>query len=105
MQIKNAVIDSLGFCTFTGVPLKDDPLYRPAMVDMLNARFGTNKTAEEVFDAFGTYVLKTKHRFNLDAGLSNEHDRLLEFISMEQLPPHNVLRDFTGEEIDTFWRF
>jgi aldehyde:ferredoxin oxidoreductase len=28
-----------------------------------------------------------------------------EFFSKEPLPPHNVIGDFTPEELDTFWNF
>ena len=50
-------------------------------------------------------ILKIERDFNLAAGLTNKDDRLPEFFSEEPLPPHNVVWDFTGEEIDAFWNF
>jgi len=35
---------------------------------------------------------------------TNEDDRLPEFFE-EPIPPHNAMWDFTGEEIDSFWKF
>jgi len=71
---------------------------------MLNARFGISLTADDV-NALGKTILKTEHEFNLAAGFTNKDDRLPEFFAEEPLPPHNVVWDFTGEEIDAFWDF
>ena len=53
----------------------------------------------------GKSILKTEKAFNEAAGFTNAHDRLPEFFYEEALPPHNVVVDFTGEEIDSFWNF
>jgi len=37
--------------------------------------------------------------------LTSQQDRLPEFFSNEELPPHNLAWDFTGQEIDAFWSF
>jgi hypothetical protein len=39
------------------------------------------------------------------AGFSNADDRLPEFFYYESVPPHNVVWDFTGEEIEKFRDF
>jgi hypothetical protein len=47
----------------------------------------------------GRFVLKTEKAFNEAAGFTNKDDRLPEFFD-EPVPPHNVVWDFTGEELD-----
>ena len=91
-------------CLFIAFPVLDNAACLTALVDMINARFGINLDGNDVV-SLGKYVLKTEHQFNLDAGFTNKDDRLPEFFEFEPLPPHNVVWDFTPEEIDTFWNF
>ena len=104
LQIATAAIDSTGMCLFIAFAALDDDTCLPALVDMLNARFGTSLTADDVTN-LGMNILKTEHAFNLAAGFTNKDDRLPEFFAVEPIPPHNAVWDFTGEEIDTFWNF
>jgi aldehyde:ferredoxin oxidoreductase len=104
LQIASAAIDSTGMCIFVAFPALDDPACLPALIDMINARFGINLTGDDVM-GLGKYILKTEHEFNLKAGLSAADDRIPEFMKYEPLPPHNVVWDFTNEEIDAFWDF
>ncbi len=104
LQIATAAIDSTGMCLFIAFAALDDATCLPALIDMINARFGINLTADDVTN-LGMSILKTEHNFNLAAGFTNKDDRLPEFFELESLPPHNVLWDFSGEEIDTFWDF
>jgi aldehyde:ferredoxin oxidoreductase len=103
LQIATAAVDSCGLCIFVAFPALDIPECFTAIYEMINARYGTNLTAEGVVD-FGKYVLKTEHEFNLAAGISNKQDRLPEFFE-EQVPPHNAVWDFSDAEIDEFWNF
>jgi aldehyde:ferredoxin oxidoreductase len=50
-------------------------------------------------------VIKVEREFNKKAGLGAADDRLPEFMRYEPLPPHNVVWDFTGEELDSVWAF
>jgi len=104
LQISTAAIDSTGMCLFVAFPVLDDPEAMPAMIDMINARFGCELNFDSVME-LGAHILKMEHNFNLKAGLTAAHDRLPEFMSYEKLPPHNVIWDFTPEEIDSFWDF
>ena len=104
LQIATAAVDSTGMCTFVAFPALDDPKCLPALVDMINARFGINLTGDDVTN-LGVKILKAERAFNLKAGLTNADDRLPEFMKYEVLPPHNVVWDFTGEELDSFWDF
>ena len=104
LQIATAAIDSTGMCLFIAFAALDDTSCLPALIDLINARFGIELTADDVVN-LGKYILKTEHAFNQAAGFTNQDDRLPEFFSFEPVPPHNVVWDFTGEEIDTFWNF
>ena len=104
LQIATAAIDSTGMCLFIAFAALDDGACLPALIDMLNARFGINLNADDVTN-LGMSILKTEHAFNVAAGFTNLDDRLPEFFETEPVPPHNAVWDFTGEEIDTFWNF
>jgi aldehyde:ferredoxin oxidoreductase len=104
LQIATAAVDSTGLCIFIAFPALDIPECLPAVIDMLNARFGINLTGDDVTN-LGKTILKTERKFNIGAGFTNEHDRLPEFFALEPVAPHNAIWDFTGDEIDAFWNF
>ncbi len=104
LQIATAAIDSTGMCLFIAFAALDDETCLPALIDMINARFGISLTADDVTN-LGKTILKTERAFNEAAGFTNKHDRLPEFFSSEPIPPHNAIWDFSDEEIDTFWNF
>ena len=104
LQIATAAIDSTGMCLFIAFAALDDEKCLPALVDLLNARFDLSLTGDDVV-SLGQHILKTERAFNTAAGFTSADDRLPEFFYNEPLPPHNVVFDFSGEEIDTFWNF
>ena len=104
LQIATAAIDSTGLCIFVAFAVLDDATALPAVVDMLNARYGISLTVDDV-TALGKSVLKTERAFNQAAGFTNAHDRLPEFFVDECVPPHNAVWDFSDAEIDEFWNF
>jgi aldehyde:ferredoxin oxidoreductase len=104
LQIATAAIDSTGMCLFIAFAALDDPNCLPALIDLINARYGLSLTGDDV-TALGKTILKTERAFNQAAGFNNADDRLPEFFYNEPLPPHNLVVDFTGEEIDSFWNF
>ncbi|NVN92066.1 MAG: aldehyde ferredoxin oxidoreductase [Desulfuromonadales bacterium] len=104
LQIATAAVDSTGMCIFVAFPALDIPECLPALIDMINARFGIALTGDDVVN-LGKYILKTERKFNIEAGFNNAHDRLPDFFSFDPVPPHNLVWDFTGEEIDEFWNF
>jgi len=104
LQIATAAIDSTGMCLFIAFAALDDPSCLPALIDMINARFGINLDANDVTN-LGMHILKTERAFNQAAGFTNKDDRLPEFFKEEPLPPHNVVWDMPDEEIDSFWNF
>ncbi|MBE0491874.1 MAG: aldehyde ferredoxin oxidoreductase [Sulfurospirillum sp.] len=104
LQIATAAVDSTGMCIFVAFPALDDPKCLPALIDMINARFGISLSGDDVLN-LGANILKTERAFNIKAGLTSASDRLPEFMNYEPLPPHNLVWDFTNEEIDEFWNF
>jgi len=104
LQIATAAIDSTGMCLFIAFAALDDEKCLPALVDLLNARFGIGLTGDDVV-ALGQSILKTERAFNMAAGFTAADDRLPDFFYNEPLPPHNVVFDFTDEEMATFWDF
>ncbi|WP_028585541.1 aldehyde ferredoxin oxidoreductase family protein [Desulfogranum mediterraneum] len=104
LQIATAAIDSTGMCLFIAFAALDDANCLPALIEMINARFGINLTADDVTN-LGKTILKTERAFNQAAGFTNLDDRLPEFFSQEPIAPHNVVWDIPGEKIDTFWDF
>ena len=104
LQIATAAVDSTGMCIFVAFPALDDPKCLPALIDMINARFGINLTADDV-TSLGERIIKIERDFNKKAGLTNVDDRLPEFMKYEPLPPHNTVWDFTNEELDSVWAY
>lgn len=104
MQIGTAAVDSTGMCLFVYFGIADNPDGYQALIDMINAQYGLNLTATDV-DKLGESVLKVERAFNKEAGFTNAHDRLPEFFEYEPCPPHNVVWDFTPEEIDEVYNF
>lgn len=104
LQIATAAVDSTGMCIFVAFPALDIPECLPALIDMINARFGISLVGDDVTN-LGKHILKVEHAFNIAAGLNSSHDRLPEFFSSETVAPHNAIWDFSDEEIDEFWNF
>lgn len=104
LQIATAAIDSTGMCLFIAFAALDDPTCLPAVIDMINARFGISLTAQDVTN-LGMSILKTERAFNMAAGFSQVDDRLPEFFAEEPIAPHNVVWDISDEAIDSFWNF
>lgn len=103
LQIATAAIDSAGLCVFTAFAILDYEPVSHALIDMVNAQYGTNWTVDDWFN-LGRSVLKTERAFNEAAGFTNNDDRLPEFFN-EPVPPHNATWDFTGEELDQVYQF
>ena len=91
-------------CLFIAFAALDDQTCLPALIEMINARYGISLGSEDVVN-LGQTILKTERAFNTAAGFTSVDDRLPEFFYNEPLPPHNTVFDFSGEEIDTFWNF
>ena len=104
LQIATAAIDSTGMCLFIAFAALDNKECLPALIELINARFGLALTGDDVVN-LGKYILKTERAFNQAAGFTEADDRLPDFFYSEPLPPHNLTFDFSDKEIATFWNF
>jgi aldehyde:ferredoxin oxidoreductase len=104
LQIASAAVDSTGMCIFVAFPALDIPECLPALIDMINARYGIALTGDDVV-GLGKHILKLERKFNIEAGLNSADDRLPEFFTLDSVPPHNAIWDFSDAEIDEFWNF
>lgn len=103
LQIATASIDSAGLCVFTAFAIMDYEPVSHALVDMINAQYGTQWTVDDWLN-LGRSVLRMERDFNMAAGFSSKDDRLPEFFE-EPVPPHNVTWDFSGEELDQVFEY
>jgi aldehyde:ferredoxin oxidoreductase len=99
LQIATAAIDATGMCLFIAFAVLDQPDTFQALLDMLNAFYGLNLTANDVTE-LGKKILKMERDFNARAGFTKEHDRLPEFFKKEPLPPHNITFLVKDEDLD-----
>lgn len=99
LQIATAAVDSTGMCLFTAFAIIDQPETYQALLDLLNAFYGLELTADGVV-ALGKKVLTMERDFNARAGFTAKDDRLPRYFSEEALPPHNVKFDVKDEDLD-----
>jgi aldehyde:ferredoxin oxidoreductase len=104
LQIATAAIDSTGMCLFIAFPIMDQPETFQALIDVINSFFGLKLTANDVTE-LGKSVLKKEREFNIQAGLTSEHDRLPEFFKKEPLPPHNITFKVTDKDLDSVFNW
>lgn len=100
LQVATASVDSVGLCLFTAFAILDVPDALPAVVDMLNAKYGWQLTGDDVV-TLGQRVLSTEVDFNRRAGITEAADHLPDFFTDEPLPPHNTTFDITPDELKT----
>jgi len=99
LQKKTMVMDTLGFCIFTGrVAFADTSLIEEA----IEAIAGWHVSFSELL-GIGDRLLRVERDFNARAGFSSAHDRLPEFMRKQPLPPHNSVFDIPQEVLDHFY--
>jgi len=99
LQIATAAVDATGMCLFIAFAVLDQPETFQALIDMLNAFYGLELTADDVA-ALGKSILKQERDFNKAAGFTSAHDRLPAYFKSEKLAPHNVVFEVKDEELD-----
>ena len=104
LQIATAAVDATGMCLFIAFAVLDQPETFQALIDMLNAFYGLNLTADDVA-ALGKSILKQERDFNFRAGFTSKQDRLPDFFKKEPLPPHNLTFQVTDEDLDTLYNW
>ena len=105
LQIATAgLADSTGMCLFVSFAILDQPETLQALIDSLNAFFGSKLTGNDMVE-LGKSVLKKERDFNAAAGLTAKHDRLPEFFKKEPLPPHNITFKVTDKDLDSVFNW
>jgi aldehyde:ferredoxin oxidoreductase len=99
LQIATASIDASGMCLFIAFAVLDQPETFQSLIDLLNAFYGLEMTADDVA-ALGKDILTTERAFNAKAGFTSKHDRLPDFFINEKLAPHNIAFGVTDAELD-----
>jgi len=99
LQIRAAILDTMGLCLFTRPPF----VKRPDLFGLfLKGRYGWDFTYEDV-QKIGIDALETEREFNQRAGVSEEFYDLPEFMREEPLPPRNSVFDIPMEEMQRIW--
>ncbi len=99
LQIRAAILDTMGLCLFTRPPFVKNP---NLFALFLKGRYGWNVTYEDV-QKIGLDVLETEREFNRRAGVSEEFFDIPEFMREESLPPRNSVYDLSMEEMQQVW--
>jgi len=99
LQIATAALDSTGMCLFIAFAILEQPETFQAFIDILNAFYGTNMTADDV-TGLGKKILTMERDFNKSAGFTSKQDRLPRYFKTEPIPPHNVTFAVKDEDLD-----
>ena len=99
LQIRAALLDTLGLCLFVRPPF----LKRPEMFgNLLRGRYGWEMTVRDVV-GLAYDVIVTEREFNKQAGASEEFHHMPEFMQDEPLPPTNAVFDVPRKEMRSMW--
>jgi aldehyde:ferredoxin oxidoreductase len=99
LQIRAAILDTMGLCLFTRPPFVKKP---ELFALFLKGRYGWDVTHEDV-QKIGIDALETEREFNRRAGVSEEFFDVPEFMREEALPPRNSVFDIPMEEMQRIW--
>jgi aldehyde:ferredoxin oxidoreductase len=99
LQIRAAILDTMGLCLFTRPPFVKKP---ELFALFLKGRYGWDVTYEDV-QKIGIDALETEREFNRRAGVSEEFHDIPEFMREEPLPPRNSVFDISMEEMQRIW--
>jgi aldehyde:ferredoxin oxidoreductase len=99
LQIRGAILDSLGVCLFIRPAFVKDP---SLSARLLNARYGWQWAYRDVRN-MGLECLRAEREFNSLAGRSDDQCDVPEFMRSEPLPPHNSVFDVPKEDMDNIW--
>jgi len=104
LQVATAAIDATGLCLFIAFAILDQPETFQAMLDMINAFYGLEMTADSVTE-LGQKILSTERDFNKRAGFTSAQDRLPHFFKVESVDPHNEIFDIKDEDLDSVFNW
>jgi aldehyde:ferredoxin oxidoreductase len=87
-------------CLFIAFAILDQPDTFQALIDMLNAFYGLEMTADDV-NGLGKSILQKERDFNTRAGFTAMDDRLPRYFRREALGPHQSVFDVSDQELDS----
>jgi len=99
-QQASAFVDMSGYCLFIAFAILDIESGLEGVVESLNGVLGTDWTTDDI-SRIGMDTLRTERRFNELAGFTKADDRLPEFMTYEQLPPHNEVGNVSDAALDS----
>jgi aldehyde:ferredoxin oxidoreductase len=99
LQLRGAILDSLGLCLFVRPAFVKDP---SLFGRMLHARYGWDWTYQDIQN-MGKECLEDERKFNQMAGVSEDFFEIPEFMRDEPLPPRNTVFDLTLAEMKKIW--
>ncbi len=100
LQVRAAILDSMGICLFTRPPFVKNPEF---FALFLKARYGWDVTYADV-QQMGIDCLETEREFNRRAGVSEEFFDVPEFMREEPLAPRESVYDISMEEMQQVWK-
>jgi aldehyde:ferredoxin oxidoreductase len=100
LQIRGAILDTMGLCLFTRPPFVKKP---ELFASFLKGRYGWDVTYDDV-QKMGIDALDTEREFNRRAGVSEEFFDVPEFMREEPLPPKNSVYDIPMKEMQRIWK-
>ncbi len=104
LQIATASIDATGMCLFIAFAIMDQEETFQALLDMLNAFYGTELTGDGVVE-LGQKILSAERDFNKRAGFTAADDRLPRYFYTDPIEPHNQTFGITDEELDSVFNW
>jgi aldehyde:ferredoxin oxidoreductase len=99
LQIRAAILDTMGLCLFTRPPFVKKPEF---FALFLKGRYGWDVTYDDV-QKMGIECLNTEREFNRRAGVSEEFFDVPEFMREEPLAPRKSVYDIPMEEMRRIW--
>jgi len=99
LQIRAAILDTMGLCLFTRPPFVKKPEF---FALFLKGRYGWDVTYKDV-QKMGIECLSTEREFNRRAGVSEEFFDVPEFMREEPLAPRKSIYDIPMEEMRRIW--
>jgi aldehyde:ferredoxin oxidoreductase len=99
LQIRAAILDTMGLCLFTRPPFVKKPEF---FALFLKGRYGWDVTYDDV-QKMGIECLSTEREFNRRAGVCEEFFDVPEFMREEPLAPRKSVYDIPMEEMRRIW--
>ena len=99
LQIRAALLDTLGLCLFVRPPFVKRP---EQFGNLLKGRYGWDLSFHDV-QLLAWDTIKTEREFNDRAGVTERYFPIPEFMEDEPLPPKNAVFDVKMEDMASMW--